>query len=112
MARDDLGVDVEGIGAAQVKDAVGAVLSYHAGMVTGDLWMRQDDGIVRHSSNGDLSIVQLDGLNGGQRLLLGSTTVMVGQCDQRVMFVTDAEEVSTAQRFAERLVPADFVTLV
>ena len=112
MVRDDLGVDVEVIGAAQVIDAVGAVLAYHAGMITGNLRVRQDDGVVWHAPNGDLSIIQLDGLNGRQHLLVRSTAIVVSQCDQRVMFVPDAEEVSTAQRFAERLVSANFVALV
>src|SRR5947207_14688615 len=112
MVRDDLGVDVEVIGAAKVIDAVGAVLAYHAGMITGNLRVRQDDGVVWHTPNGDLSIIQLDGLNGRQHLLVSSTTIMVSQCDQRVMFVTDAEEVPTTQRFSERLICTNFVDLV
>src|SRR2546421_7771608 len=112
MVGDDLRIDVEVIGAAQIIDAVRAVLACHARMIAGNLRVRQDNLIIWHASNGDLSIIQLDRLNGWQHLLFRATPIMVSQRNQRVMFVADAEEVSTGQRLAKRLISTNFVTLI
>src|SRR5260370_26244632 len=48
----ELVVNVNVIGAVQVKDAIGASLSYQACMMRGNLWMIQDQGVVLRPPDG------------------------------------------------------------
>src|SRR5713101_7173338 len=62
----ELVVDVDVIGTVQVKDTIGASLSYHARMMGRNLRVRQDQGVVRFSPDGQFSASQFDRLHRGQ----------------------------------------------
>ena len=112
LIGDDLGVDIEVIGAAKVMDAVAALFPCQASMITRNLGMGQDHRVIRHPSNGNFGIIQCNWTYRRQHILPGSTPIMVGKRNQRVIFIPNTKEVSALQYFAKRLIAADLVTLI
>src|SRR5260370_35429850 len=53
LVGDTLAIDIDMIGAAQVKKAMAAIALLQASMISGNLWMVQDNAILWQTADGD-----------------------------------------------------------
>ena len=81
------------IGAVQVEDAIGASLTYHARMMSGDLWMSQHYGVIRPASDAEFGITQSNWTYRSQHFLLRSRPIVENERDKRAVLITDTENV-------------------
>ena len=95
MVCGQLGIDVDMIGAVQVKDAVGATLAYHACMMSRDLWVRQHHRVIRPASDGEFRITQSNWTHRSQYLLLRSRSIIENEGNKRTILITDTENITT-----------------
>src|SRR5581483_10425153 len=98
--------------AIQVNDAIALLVANQAGMMGGNLWMIEHNLVICQATHGDEGIVQGYRANGWQRFLRCTTAIIEGERDQGAVLISDAEDISTFERPAKRLIASDDLSLI
>jgi hypothetical protein len=74
--------------------------------------MVQHHHIIRYAAKSDHGGAQGNGAKLRHDILDGATAIVKRQCHQGAVFIADTEDISTRQRFAERLISLDVAALI
>ena len=82
------------VGAAEIDDAIPALHLFQARVMTRNLRMGENYGVIPVASNGDDGRVERDWTHLGRRFLYSTGTIVKGEGDKRAIFVAYAKDVA------------------
>src|SRR5690242_6814440 len=81
-------------------------------MMSRDLWMVQDNGIIGQTSQSKFTSAQRNRTNLRHDILRCATAVIIGKCHKRTMLIRNTEEIPVCQYVAELLIACNLTPLI
>ena len=89
-----LSVDIDVVGAAEIDDAIPALHLFQTRVMTRNLGMGENYGVIPVASNGDDGRVERDWTHLGRRFLDRAGTIVKGEGDKCAIFVAYAKDIA------------------